>query len=220
MTRSTHPGSPSSAPPWPPCPPSAAGGLPPAHALGRASPRVQRCGGCVRSLHACRCLLLTTLRHYQTKGPTVHHQSQWKLSSATAQTVSHICIGCLLLFFLLSDHLAGRINKLTTRRLTPTPHTYRQSPRPPPYISPPIISLMDMRHPYTLTLYLRAVLIPRQSGHDRPPNVYLVLVRSLLYSRRNSTYRNVSCACTHVSRVYRVAVDTGYTLSRYNIIQP
>jgi hypothetical protein len=51
--RSTPPGWPSSAAPWPSCQPVAAGGLPPAHALGRPSPRVQRCGGCVRSVHAC-----------------------------------------------------------------------------------------------------------------------------------------------------------------------
>ena len=38
---------------WRGCQPAAAGGLPPAHAFGRASPREQRCGGCVRSVHAC-----------------------------------------------------------------------------------------------------------------------------------------------------------------------
>jgi hypothetical protein len=51
--RSTPPGWPSSAAPWPSYQPAAAGGLPPAPFLGRDSPRVQRCGGCVRSVHAC-----------------------------------------------------------------------------------------------------------------------------------------------------------------------
>ena len=50
--RSTPPARAASAAAWPSCRRAAAGEVPPAHAW-RASPRVQRCGGCVRSQHAC-----------------------------------------------------------------------------------------------------------------------------------------------------------------------
>ena len=48
------------------CQPAIAGGLPPKHALGRASPCVQRCGGGVSSAHACSPALYCSSRYFAT----------------------------------------------------------------------------------------------------------------------------------------------------------
>jgi hypothetical protein len=61
------------------CRRAATGGSPPAHAFRRASPRVQRCGGCVRSQHAC-----------SPPAPSASHAwAAWDSSSALQQGAVH-----------------------------------------------------------------------------------------------------------------------------------